>query len=235
MYQALQTAYVGILSMARYKGNAHDVYEKNADFIHESTLTKTVGDPSEHFHKSNLSWTSDTNITIKSPEVEETYNTVIHRKNVSIYAYLLFKGLITQYNQSLYGYSKNKSIMYLNVSGVTTNTGVFFILPGPYLYYAGALQIKISAITMDVGSVAKEMSPPSTARKFEVDANGVATVVRTTPGLTFVVDPKGQTTIDQSTSKSNMKINTSKRYIRAKKAKYYGGIYVKRTTTQHLS
>lgn len=60
--------------MARFKGNAHDVYEKNADFIHEnSTLTKTVDESSEHFHKNNISWSSDADITLSSPEVEETY------------------------------------------------------------------------------------------------------------------------------------------------------------------
>jgi hypothetical protein len=220
--------------MARFKGNAHDVYEKNADFIHEnSTLTKIVDKPSEHFHKSNIRWSSDETIEIDSPEVEETYNTVIRRKKFSFYAYG-FKGLVTNYNQSLFGYSKNKSIMYLNFSGMTTNTGVFFILPGPYLYYAGAVQIKVSAITMDVGTVANDV-PASSARKFEVDPQGVASIVRSTPGLTFVVDPKGKTTIAQKKSNENTVTNISKKYVRSKKSKYFGGIYVRQTTTQYLS
>jgi|GEM_PF-447903 len=212
--------------MARFKGNAHDVYEKNADFIHEnSTLTKTVDKPSEHFHKSNISWTSDTNIKLDSPEVEETYNTIIHRKKFSVYAYGLFKGLIGNYSQSLYAYSKNKSIWYLNFSGVTTNTGAFFILPGPCLIYSGALQIKVSAFTMDTDAAAGKINEPNPGKTFVVDPQGKTSVL--SKSRKFVVDAKGATTIQQTA--------ISQRFIDAKKAKYYGGIYVRQTTIQNLS
>lgn len=195
--------------MARFKGNVHDVYEQNADFIHDkSTLTKTVDKPSEHFHKSNISWTSDANIKLDSPEVEETYNTVIHRKKFSVYAYAVFKGLIGNYSQSLYGYSKNKSIWYLNVSGMTSNNGIFFILPGPILTYSGVLQIKFSAITMDTDAVTKKLNEPP-------------------PGRVFVANSKGTTNIQQAT--------ISQKYVKAKKAKYFGGVFVRQTTTQNLS
>jgi|SRR5690606_22789300 len=136
--------------MARFKGDAHDTYEQDADFIHENTLTKTVKLPSEHFHnESSLRWTSDADLSLDSPEIEETYKTIIHRHKLSFYFYFVFKGMATNYNQSLFGYSKNKSIMYVNFSGLTTNTGIFFILPATYLFYSGIVMLKLSAVTID--------------------------------------------------------------------------------------
>ena len=131
--------------MARFKENAHDVYEKNADFIYEKTLTKTVSKPSTHTHKSDLSWTSDEKITLDSPEIEEIYKTVNRYYNISIYLYLL-KTLVTPWNYSHYIYSKNKSWHYRNISGITTNTGLIFILPGPKLQYYGKKQVVLSTL-----------------------------------------------------------------------------------------
>lgn len=211
--------------MARFKGNAHDVYEKNADFIHESTLTKIVEKPSEHFHKeSSISWSSDAKIAVDSPEIEETYNTVIHRKQFSFYAYLLFKGLVTNYNQSLFGYSKNKSIMYLNLSGMTSNNGIVFMLPGADLYYTGAYMIKVSLFTIDNSTASK------VNRKFVVDPSGQATAVHsvsTKISRKFVANAKGETTVVNTTA--------SIKYRDFKKSKHIGGIYVKKTNTQYLS
>ncbi|MHC8944491.1 hypothetical protein EV681_2899 [Advenella incenata] len=205
--------------MARFKGNAHDVYEQNADFIHEkSTLKKTVDKSSEHFHKSNISWTSDADITLNSPEVEETYNTAIYRKNFSLYAYAL-KGLINTNNLSFYGYSKNKSYFYLNLSGVTTNTGAFFILPGPNLFYSGAIQIKVSVCTIEANPVGKELE--------------------NSQGRSFIVDPKGsivmnkKTTVDDGTTTTTK--NSSNKYLRSKKWKHFGGVYIRRVTIQNNS
>lgn len=135
--------------MARFKENAHDVYEKKADFIYEKTLTKTVGKPSTHTHKSDLSWTSDEKITVKSPEIEEIYKTVNRYYNISIYLYLL-KTLVTPRNFSDYIYSKNKSWHYRNYSGATTNTGLIFILPGPRLEYYGLRQRAFSLLNKEV-------------------------------------------------------------------------------------
>lgn len=132
--------------MARYKDKVHDVYEKKADFIYTKTLTKTVGKPSKHTHKSDLSWTSDEKITLDSPEIEEIYKTVNRHYNISIYLYLL-KTLVTPQNYSFYIYSKNKSWHYRNISGVTTNTGLIFILPGPKLQYYGKKQVVITALS----------------------------------------------------------------------------------------
>lgn len=209
------------MRMARFKQNAHDVYEKNADFIHEnSTLTKTVQNASEHFHKSNLSWSSDKKITLDSPEIEETYHTIIRRKNFSFYTYALFKGLFTNYNQSLFGYSKNKSIMYLNLSGMTTNNGIVFMLPGAKLYYTGAYMLKFSLFTKD------DVTATEDSRKFVVDSAGNASIDTASGKSAKSTKKVGTTTVNTSS-------NT--RYIKYEKSKHIGGIYIKKTNTQYLS
>lgn len=233
MYSALSITYVGAIKMARFKGNAHDIYEKDADFIHEnSTLTKTVGKSSEHFHKSNISWTSDENITLNSPTVEETYKTAIYRKNFSLYAYYITKGLITTTNNSFYGYSKNKSYFYGNLSGLTTNTGLFFILPGPNLFYSGAVQVKISVCTLDVNPVGKEFEDPPGDSVIKGNIN--KTVTRTSS-----VDSAGNVIMNQITALDDGTTTTTKassnKYLRAKKWKNFGGVYIRRVTIQNNS
>lgn len=167
--------------MARFKGNAHDVYEQNATFTYEDTLSKEVGQWSEHFHKNDLSWTSDAKITFKAPNITETYDSVIRRKNVSLYFYPIFKTSFSPLNFSNYWYSKNKSAYYTNFSGSTSNTGVFFILPSPNRLNDGKKQWNIGLLDKKRRDVISDIKLGKKKRVCLLFVKDVPTNIKTGP------------------------------------------------------
>lgn len=132
--------------MAIFKQNATDKYVSDATFLYENDLEKTVKLPSTHTHKSNLSWSTDSQIYCKAPEIIETYTNVVKICKVLEFYIYASKSAKSPANFAVYGYSMNVSLVYLNTSSVTFNRGRHFLLPSQTRVHFGAVQVKIGKV-----------------------------------------------------------------------------------------
>lgn len=138
--------------MAIFKQNATDKYLQDATFTYESTLDKTVKLPSTHTHQGDLSWTTDSQITCKAPEILEKYTNVVKIDGLDFYLYGS-KSSRSPLNLALYGYSMNVSAAYLNFSSSTFNRGRHFLLPSNTRVHFGLAQVQIVKMKSDKRSV----------------------------------------------------------------------------------
>lgn len=165
--------------MARFLGPATDYYKEPANYHYDNTLTKTVELPSTHTHTGPLWWIALGNITCKAPNITEEYDWMIRIVGLDLYL-LAFKGLIVPVNLSISAFSYNMSGLYVNLSGVITNTGLpYFILPSPTRKGAALINFNRTDILQEQ-MVSKQIEAKKNKNKavgisvFDVDNNRVA-------------------------------------------------------------
>jgi len=165
--------------MAKFLGLATDFYKEPANYHYESTLTKTVTQASTHTHHGPLLWIALGNISCKAPNITEEYSWMLRIVGLDLYL-LACKGLIVPVNLSVSAYSYNFSGLYVNLSGMITNTGLpYFILPSATRKGAAFINFNRTGILQEQ-MVAKQIEARKNKKKaviikvYDVDRNLVS-------------------------------------------------------------